>query len=51
MVMITNGQTGLIVTILLVMVIMRTDKHSLIVTFVTIQHQSTLVRDLVAVLL
>ena len=51
MVMITNGQTGLIVTILLAMVIMKIAKHSLIVTFVTIQHQSTLVRDLVAVLL
>ena len=46
-----NGPTGSIVTILLVMVTMKIVRLSLIVMFVTILPQLTLVRDLVVVLL
>ena len=48
---IMNGPTGSTVTILLVMVTMKIVRLSLIVTFVTIPLQLTLVRDLVVVLL
>ena len=50
MAMTMNGQTGLIVMTLLVMVIMKIAKLSLIVTFVTIQLPLMLEHDLVVAL-